>query len=121
MTYVLSQSELGEYGVDSQYVDGTFLDDINGIPNEHQNAPANMGLTPAQVDALQASTNVFAQSAITTLAAQGKYVWQAFGGMFGGPSQSSCAAYMARVCSPSWQAVPWTVQWDGTTPHLPRS
>ena len=94
-----------------------FTDDVTGIPAEHPNAPKNMGLSSTQMDELVAATNTFFQTAITALAAQGKYIWQGFGaqdGVSGGPSHSSCAAYMANVCAPAWQSVPWTVQWDGT-------
>lgn len=114
--YVISQSEFGPYGVDSPYVDGTFSDDVTGIPAEHGNAPKNIGLTSAQVAALQNSTNQYVQALIETLAAKGKYLWQAFGtqdGTSGGPSQGNCARYMAQVCDASFQNKPWLQQWDG--------
>jgi len=119
--YVLTQSEQGPFASDSEYVDGTFLDDVTGIPAEHGHAPANIGLTADQVTILQNATNQFAQIAIEALAAKGKYIWQAFGqqdGVGGGPSAGNCAAYMDKVCSPGYQKFPWTLQWDGKNTTL---
>jgi hypothetical protein len=118
---VLSQSEQGPLGTGSPYVDGTFLDDVTGLPAEHGAAPANMNLTPEDVAVLQNATNAFVQLAIAALAASGKYVWQAFGaqdGVSGAPSKSNCGQYMSTVCELAFQDVPWTVQWDGTNTTL---
>lgn len=76
--YFLSVSEQGEYGTSSPYVDGTFLDDSQAIPQEHTSAPANIGLTPIQLLRLQNATYRFVDEVIATLAAKGKYVWQGF-------------------------------------------
>ena len=119
--YVLLESEQGNLGTASPYVDGTFLDDVTGIPAEHDDAPRRMNLSPAQVAELQNATNAFVQAAIETLASSGKYIWQAFAaqdGVWGGPTASTCTAFMARVCAPQWQNVPWALQWDGTNQTL---
>jgi hypothetical protein len=47
--YVIAKSEQGPYGTDSPYVDGTFSDDITGIPAEHSHAPVNMGMSALEV------------------------------------------------------------------------
>ena len=51
--YVLAVSEQGVLGTGSKFVDGTFLDDSQAIPQEHGSAPTNMGLTPTQLAILQ--------------------------------------------------------------------
>lgn len=113
--YVLKASEAGKLGTDSPFVDGTFLDDVTGVPAEHPNAPTNMGLTAAEVATLQNATQAFVQAAIEQLAGAGKYTWAAFGaqdGVGAGPNQQSCVQYMAERCTAAWQAVPWTLQWS---------
>ena len=124
--WVLAESEQGALATGSPYVDGTFLDDSQAIPQEHGDAPRNMGLSALQLAALQNDTHRFVQTAITTLAAQGKFSWQGFDGNRGGdpdevapaPRASNCAAYMAEVCAPGWQSVPMTMNWDGANTTL---
>lgn len=119
--YVLWLSEQGSLGTASPYVDGTFLDDSQGLGQEHPNAPANMGLSPLQTAVLTNDSHRFVQAAIDTLSSSGKYIWQGFNNIEGGdpdelmpaPSQGDCVPYMQRVCDPSWQAVPYTMQWPG--------
>ena len=74
--YVLSVSEQGALGTGSPFVDGTFLDDSQAIPQEHPDAPYNLGLNPLQLAVLQNDTYRFVQSTIETLAASGHYIWQ---------------------------------------------
>jgi hypothetical protein len=124
--YVLGVSEQGELGTGSPYVDGTFLDDSQAIPQEHGNAPANIGLTPLQLASIQNDTHNFVQTAITTLASTGHYIWQGFNNNPGGdpdevapgPSAGSCSQYMEMVCAPSWQLVPMTMQWGSDKEQL---
>jgi hypothetical protein len=120
--YVLGVSEQGALAAGSEFVDGTFLDDSQAIPQEHANAPRNMGLTPLQLLFAQNATATFFNAAVAALAASGKYIWQGFNGLQTGdpdgvgvaPTAGTCAAYMATVCALEWQAVPWTVQWPST-------
>lgn len=118
--YVLSVSEMGTLGTASPYVDGTFLDDSQAIPQEHGSAPTNMGLSAIQLAMLQNDTHTFVQHAISTLAASGHYIWQGFNNNPGGdpdavapgPSPTSCVSYMSQGCDARWQAVPMTMQWQ---------
>jgi hypothetical protein len=88
-------------------VDGTFTDDVSGIPDEHGSLPARLGLTAAQVDHYRYETSIANQMLIDAAVAAGKYVWAAFGaqdGVAGGPSRSTCASWMRARCSAAWQA-----------------
>lgn len=88
-------------------VDGTFTDDVTGLPAEHGAAPGNMKLSAADVAALQMATSVANQALIDTAVAAGKYVWQAFGdqdGVSAGPSAANCAAWARTRCTPAWQS-----------------
>jgi hypothetical protein len=124
--WVLSESEQGQLATGSPYVDGTFLDDSQAIPQEHGDAPRNMGLSALQLATLQNDTHRFVQATIATLAAKGKFSWQGFDGNRGGdpdevapaPRASNCAAYMAELCAPAWQSVPMTINWDGANTTL---
>jgi hypothetical protein len=69
--YALEESEQGALATGSPFVDGTFLDDSQAIPQEHPLAPGNMGLTPLQLATLQNDTHRFVQTAIETLAGMG--------------------------------------------------
>lgn len=119
---MLGVSEQGALATGSEFVDGTFLDDSQGIPQEHANAPHNMGLTPMQLLLAQNASATFFNAAVAALAASGKYIWQGFNGFEEGdpdgvgiaPTAGTCTAYMTTVCAPTWQNVPWTVQWPST-------
>lgn len=96
-------------------VDGTFADDVTGLPAEHGAAPGNMRLSAADVAALQMATSVASQALIDAAIAAGKYVWQAFGdqdGVSAGPSAANCAAWMHQRCSADWQARATTQLYD---------
>jgi len=118
--YFVGVSEQGEFGTSSPYVDGTFLDDSQAIPQEHPNAPHNLGLTTIQLLKLQNDTYRYVDLVIQTLAANSHYVWQGFNnadcgdpdGVMPGPSASNCPTVMDKICDPSWQNVPMTMQWD---------
>ena len=124
--YALAVSELGPLGAGSPWVDGTYADDSQAIPQEHPLAPAAMGLSPAQLLQAQNATWRFMDAAIGTLAAQGRFVWQAFNNagqgdpdsVLPGPTAASCAAWMATACAPAWQSVPMTLQTDGRNTTL---
>jgi len=117
--YVLGVSEQGELATGSEYVDGTFLDDSQAIPQEHPNAPANAGLSALQLLLLQNASFEFFNTAVAQLAASGAYIWQGFNGLQQGdpdgvgisPTAATCQAYMELVCDPLWQSVPRTMDW----------
>jgi hypothetical protein len=119
--YVLGVSEQGELATGSEYVDGTFLDDSQAIPQEHPNAPANAGLSALQLLLLQNASYEFFNAAVAQLAANGAFIWQGFNGLEQGdpdgvgisPTSGTCQAYMEQVCDPAWQQVPRTMQWPG--------
>jgi hypothetical protein len=124
--YALAASELGPLGAGSPFVDGTYLDDTQALPQEHAAAPAAMGLSPAQLLAAQNASWRWTDAAIGALAARGKFIWQGFDGarqgdpdsVAPGPTRATCAAWMAEACAPAWQAVPMTVQTDGSNTTL---
>ena len=64
----------------TRYVDGTFSDDVGGLPEEHGAVMGRINMTGAQLQALQYATAVTHQKLVTALIAAGKYNWQAFGG-----------------------------------------
>jgi hypothetical protein len=117
--YVLGVSEQGELATGSEFVDGTFLDDSQAIPQEHPNAPANIGLSAVQLLLLQNASYNFFNAAVAQLAASGTFIWQGFNGLEEGdpdgvgvsPTSASCQTYMEQVCDPAWQQVPRTMQW----------
>lgn len=97
------------------YVDGTFTDDVTGLPAEHGSAPHNMNLSAAEVNAIQYYTSVANQKLIDAAVAAGKYVWAAFGnqdGVGSGPSKASCASWMRARCGASYQNTAITQQFD---------
>lgn len=99
----------------SPAVDGTYDDDVVGIPAEHPNVISRTNLSAADVLALQLATQNTSQVLINASVAAGKYVWQAFGagdGASRGPSPSSCAAWMRDHCAPARQMQPLLQQYD---------
>ena len=92
-------------------MDGSFADDVTGIPAEHPHIVTNLNLSAADVARYQWATQATNAALISTLAAQGKYVWQAFGSqdsvMPGPPSNAvGCAAWMRAFCAPALQGAP---------------
>jgi hypothetical protein len=67
--YVLGVSEQGALATASPFVDGTFLDDSQAIPQEHPDAPANMGMSAVQLLLAQNATYAFFNAAVAALAA----------------------------------------------------
>ena len=119
LEFVLGVSEQGDLATGSPFVDGTFLDDSQAIPQEHADAPANMGLSQLQLLRAQNATYTFFNAAVAALASTGHFIWQGFNGNEQGdpdgvgiaPTSSTCAAFMESTCDASWQAVPTTMQW----------
>ena len=92
--------------VSSDYVDGTFSDDVDGFPAEHSNGPKNINMSDADVAILQYHTQLTHTRLLAELISRGKYNWQAFGGYDGvgaGISQSTCLAFMRPKCNAAWQ------------------
>lgn len=58
--------------VNSPYVDGSFSDDVGGLPEEHPNAAKNTNLTADQLVALQLATAQTHQKLVDALVAAGK-------------------------------------------------
>lgn len=101
--------------INNPYVEGTFTDDVTGLPAEHDLAPARMKLSNADVQALQRATSVTNGLLIDAAVSAGKYVWAAFGdqdGVSGGPSQANCASWMRSRCTPDWQTRATTQNFD---------
>jgi hypothetical protein len=73
-------------------VDGTFTDDVDGVPEEHPAVQAAINMTDAQLAQLQYATLATNMLMIESLVPQQRYNWQAFGaedGVNGGVSTSS--------------------------------
>lgn len=87
-------------------LDGTFTDDVSGLPEEHVDAPSMMGLSDEAVKDIQAATLHTSQKLIDALIAAGKYNWQAFtvGDNVGdGPTRNNCAVWMRARCNDDFQ------------------
>jgi hypothetical protein len=100
-------------------VDGTFSDDVGGVPEEHPDAPKNTGLSDTDLANLRYATQETSQSLITNTVLAGKFNWQAFGaedGVPGGPSGKGdgCIAYMRTHCDPAYQARPMLMGMDNS-------
>jgi hypothetical protein len=96
-------------------VDGTFTDDVTGLPAEHDNAPKNCNLTAQEVTDIQFATQAANQRLIDLAVAAGKYVWQAFGAQDGvgqGVSKGNCAGFVRNMCQPSFQSRAITYSFD---------
>ena len=105
--------------------DGTFTDDVDGLPAEHPDVQAKIGMTDAELEALRFATQSTSSALIYALVAAGKYNWQAFGShdtsapapppgraprrgrSFRAPvSPGTCAAAMRAGCTAAAQAAP---------------
>ena len=98
-------------------VDGTFTDDVDGVPEEHGAVQAAINMTDAQLAQLQYATLATNMLLIESLVQAQKYNWQAFGaedGVNGGPSKGNCAAWMRSMCDPAKQGQPMLMQMDSS-------
>lgn len=91
-------------------LDGTFTDDEIGFPVEHENVPAEIGMSAAQVAEVRLAAQVASGVVIGLLHDHGKYAFQAFfngtydGGNVGpAPSSATCLAFMRQYCMPAFQ------------------
>ena len=97
-------------------VDGTFADDVNGIPDEHGHIPSQLNLSAADLDFYRYHTSIANQMLVDATIAAGKYSWAAFGNQDGvgdGPSNSTCASWMRERCNAAWQGRATTQGIDG--------
>ena len=97
-------------------VDGTFTDDVNGIPDEHGHLPGLLNLSAAELDVYRYHTSIANQMLVDASVAAGKYVWQAFGNQDGVgdfPTNVTCASWMRERCNAAWQVRPTTQAIDG--------
>ena len=98
--------------LDSPYVDGTFTDDVGGLPEEHKNAQRNTNMSDAEIADLRAATAATHTKLVAALIEAGKYNWQAFGGGDGtggglpAAQGTQCTAWMDTFCAPEKQQVP---------------
>jgi len=95
--------------LDNPAVDGTFTDDVGGLPQEHAQVMRRIGMSASQLKALQDATTATHHRLVPALVKAGKYNWQAFGGGDGtgpGISEQSCTAFMKRFCDPAAQKNP---------------
>ncbi len=90
-------------------VDGTFTDDVGGVPQEHPKVAANTGMGPAEMTALQVATGRAHGDLVKALIEAGKFNWQAFNGNQvgdgSGPTvtRANCLAFMRDYCRPARQ------------------
>jgi hypothetical protein len=61
-------------------VDGTFTDDVGGLPEEHSSVMKRINMTPGQLKKLQEATTATHTKLVAALIKAGKYNWQAFSG-----------------------------------------
>lgn len=98
--------------VSNPAVDGTFTDDVGGVPEEHRNVMRLINMTAAQLAELRAATTATHKKLVAALIAAGKYNWQAFGGGDGsGPTLPAatgprCIQFMDEYCDPAKQQYP---------------
>jgi hypothetical protein len=99
----------------SPALDGTYADDVSGVPAEHPDVVRNTNLTAAEVAALQQATLATNSALINATVRAGKYVWQAWGagdGATRGPTNATCAPWMREHCAPARQGAPLLQQHD---------
>ena len=90
-------------------VDGTFTDDVGGLPEEHGSVVTRINMTAAQLKTLRSATTSTHEALVAALLKAGKFNWQAFGHGDGvGPAVSAhgCSQYMRTYCDPALQEQP---------------
>jgi hypothetical protein len=96
-------------------VDGTFTDDVTGVPQEHPNVQKRINISNDELANLQYATQATNQLLIEELVVAGKYNWQAFGNSDSipkGPTQSNCASWMRSRCDAASQGRTLLVEMD---------
>jgi len=107
-------------------VDGTYTDDVIGLPAEHFNMVRALNLSAADIARHQYATSQTGAALVEATVAAGKYVWQAFDGddrvgrdgSLPGPSPQTCLLWMRARCTPFYQTHPVLQQayQNGATP-----
>ena len=109
--------------------DGSFTDDVDGLPAEHPTVPAQLGMAPDDVATLRFATQSMGSALISALVLNGRYTWQAFGSRdtsaphvvargFVGITPATCAAFMRTYCAPLFQARPMLMHMSVATPAV---
>jgi len=101
--------------VDSPYVDGTYTDDVQGLPEEHAEAAGNLGMEDREVRELRYATQRTSQKLIRSLVEAKKYNWQAFGfedNLGPAVTKENCVSFLRSACNETTQHLPWTVELD---------
>jgi hypothetical protein len=108
-------------------LDGAFTDDVDGLPAEHPDVPAALGMSADAVATLRYATQSMGAALIAALTLAGRYTWQAFGSRdtsapgphphavargFVGVTPASCAAFMRTYCAVEYQARPMLMHMD---------
>lgn len=107
--------------VSDPFVDGTFLDDVTGIPSEHPEVVSQIGMSNSEVAKLQFDTQATNQMLIDILVKAGKYSWQAFGQgdtVLHGPNKTNCITFMRKYCQPDYQNRPLAFQMHSSKGNL---
>jgi len=113
-------------------LDGSFTDDVDGLPAEHPTVPAALGMTADDVAALRFATQSMGSALIAALTLNGRYTWQAFGShdtssphaaattrrgrAYVGITPATCASFMRTFCAAEYQARPMLMHMSVATP-----
>lgn len=109
-------SVVGSLMVDSS-ADCTFTDDTCGVPEEHPQVMARIGMTPAELSALQKATARSLSTLGAELAKVGKWLGSAGSSITGGMrgmtfSKSACTEFMETYCEVGRQKEMMTLSAD---------
>ena len=110
-------------------VDGSFTDDVDGLPAEHPTVPAQLGMTADDVTTLRYATQSMGNALISALTLNGRYTWQAFGSRdtssphvvargFVGITPATCASFMRTYCAAEYQSRPMLMHMSVATPAV---
>jgi hypothetical protein len=96
--------------------DGYFFDDTEGLGTEHPHMIGTTGMTQAEVDAWNSARLPVYATMHSSLAKNGKFEWHMFRDADGEPpgtpgaksvpTNTTCAAWMAKKCATSFEKVP---------------
>lgn len=104
------------------WVDGTFLDDTDGFPDEHSSVAGALRLSGEEQHALRNATQRTAQRAMDGLHAAGKSSYQSLmyylGGIAPGPTHDTCESWLRARCREDYQDMVFTQQPPATPADL---
>jgi len=89
--------------LDDPAVDCTFMDDQNGVPMEHPDVMARIGMDPAQLSALQHATAASYKKLLAALSKKGKWIFELFKTVAFKADTTSCVNFMETYCQPARQ------------------